>query len=88
VILILDRRPVILNDKEEELCRVAFGSIDKRDFLKMASLARWVDLSPGEAIVEKGHQICEAIVLISGETKLFSMARPPSRTVPDSSSGM
>jgi hypothetical protein len=69
VILILDRRPVILSDKEEELYRVAFGSIDKRDFLKMESLARWVDLSPGEAIVEKGHQISEAIVLISGETE-------------------
>jgi hypothetical protein len=69
VILTLERRPVILSDKEEELYRVAFGSIDKRDFLKMASLARWVDLSPGEVIVKKGQQISDAIVLISGETE-------------------
>jgi Popeye protein conserved region len=67
VFLILDRRPVILSDKEEELYRVAFDSIDKRDFLKLVSLARWVDLSPGELIVKKGHHISEAIVLISGE---------------------
>jgi hypothetical protein len=69
VILALDRRPVILSDKEEELYRVAFGSIDKRDFLKMASLARWSDLSPGEVIVKKGDHISKAIVLISGETE-------------------
>jgi hypothetical protein len=69
VILILDRRPVILSDKEAELYRVAFGSIGKRDFLKMANLARWVDLSPGQVIVKKGHRIAEAIVLISGETE-------------------
>lgn len=66
-ILALDKRPVILSDREEELYRAAFDSIDKRDFLKMASLARWLDLSPGEVIVKKGRHISEAIVLISGD---------------------
>jgi Popeye protein conserved region len=69
VVLALDRRPVVLSDREGELYRVAFGSIDKRDFLKLASLARWLDLSPGEVIVEKGRHASEAIVLISGETE-------------------
>src|SRR5580704_13436153 len=67
VTLILDRRPIVLNDEEEELHRLAFGSVDKRDFLKLASLARWVDFLPGEVIVKKGQQISDAIVLISGE---------------------
>ena len=48
---------------------MAFGSIDKRDFLKMASLARWSDLSHGEVIVKKGRHASEAIVLVSGETE-------------------
>jgi hypothetical protein len=69
VILALDRRPVILSEKEQQLYRVAFRSIDKRDFLKLVSLARWLDLSPGEVIVKKGHHISEAIVLISGEVE-------------------
>src|SRR3984957_17860091 len=69
VILTLERRPVILSDKEEELYRVAFGSIDQRDFLKMASLARWVDLSSGDLIIKEGRQISDAIVLISGEAE-------------------
>ena len=67
VTLILERRPVILGAREEELYRVAFGSIEKREFLKLASLARWVALSPGESIIKKGQQVSNAIVLISGE---------------------
>jgi CRP-like cAMP-binding protein len=58
---------VILSEKEEQLYRVAFSSVDKREFLKLASLARWVDCSPGEVILEKGQPVCDAIVLISGE---------------------
>jgi hypothetical protein len=76
VILALDRRPVILSDREEELYHVAFGSIDKRDFLKLASLARWLEVSPGETIVKKGHHISEAIVLISGETEAVLDGKP------------
>jgi CRP-like cAMP-binding protein len=69
VTLTLERRPVILSDKEAELYRVAFGSIDKREFLKLASLARWVDFSPSDLIIKEGHQISDAIVLISGEAE-------------------
>ena len=69
VTLTLERRPIILSDKEEELYRVAFGSIDKREFLKLATLARWVDFSPGEVIINKGCQISDAIVLISGQAE-------------------
>ena len=67
--LTLERRPVILSDKEEELYRVAFGSIDKREFLKLASLARWVDFSSGDLIIKEGRHISDAIVLISGEAE-------------------
>ena len=67
VSMALERRPVVLNDKEEQLYRVAFSSIDKREFLRLVSLVRWVDCSPGEVIPEKGQQVADAIVLISGE---------------------
>src|ERR1700733_305816 len=67
VAMALERRPVVLSDKEEQLYRVAFSSIDKREFLRLVSLARWVDCSSGEVILKKGQQISEAIVLISGD---------------------
>ena len=66
VAIALERRPVVLSGKEAQLYRVAFNSIDKREFLKLASLARWVDCSPGEVILKKGQQISEAVVVIAG----------------------
>jgi CRP-like cAMP-binding protein len=67
VAMALERRPVVLSDKEEQLYRVAFSSIERREFLRLVSLARWVECSAGEVILEKGQQISEAIVLISGD---------------------
>src|ERR1700724_1157296 len=69
VTLTLARRPVILSNKEEELHRVAFGSIDKRDFLRRRSLARGRTFSPAGEKAKKGSGISDAIVLISGETE-------------------
>src|SRR5579862_7358285 len=37
----MERRPVVLSDKEERLYGVAFRSIDRREFLKLVSLAQW-----------------------------------------------
>jgi CRP-like cAMP-binding protein len=67
VAVILERRPVILSGREEQLYRVAFSSIDKREFLRLVCLVRWVDCSPGEVILAKGQLISHAIVVISGE---------------------
>jgi CRP-like cAMP-binding protein len=67
ITLALERRPVVLGDREERLHRLAFGTVDKREFLKLIALARWTECSPGEVIVAKGRQIPDAIVLISGE---------------------
>jgi CRP-like cAMP-binding protein len=67
IALALERRPVVLSDQEEQLHRLAFSTVEKREFLKLAALARWIDCLPGEVIVRKGQQIPDAIVLISGE---------------------
>jgi Popeye protein conserved region len=66
-VLISERRPVILNEKEEELHRVAFANVDKREFQKMASLARWIELPPDMLIFKKDHRISDAVILLSGE---------------------
>jgi hypothetical protein len=80
VATVLELRPVILSEKEEQLYRVAFTSVDKREFLKLASLARWVDCSPGEVILEKGQPVCDAIVLISGEGHFQQQVRDGAST--------
>jgi CRP-like cAMP-binding protein len=67
VAMLLEQRPIVLSEREEELYRVAFSSIDRREFLRLVSLARWVDCSPGDVILEKGQHILEAIVFIAGD---------------------
>jgi hypothetical protein len=62
-----ERRPVVLSDREEQLYRVAFSSIDKREFLRLASLARWVEFSPGDVILKRDQQISEAVVVMAGD---------------------
>src|SRR4029077_6851381 len=53
VATVLERRPVILSEKEDQLYRVAFSSVDKREFLRLASLPRGGDCSPGAVITQK-----------------------------------
>jgi hypothetical protein len=65
----LERRPVVLGDKEGELYRLAFSSIDKREFLRLVSLAQWIDCSPGEVILKKGQHISDALVLVTGQVE-------------------
>jgi hypothetical protein len=65
VAVALERRPVVLSDREEKLYRIAFRSIDKREFLKLVSLVQWIDCSPGEVILKKGQHISEAIVAVA-----------------------
>jgi CRP-like cAMP-binding protein len=67
VAVALERRPVVLSDREEKLYRIAFSAIDKKEFLKLVSLVQWVDCSPGEVILKKGQHISEAIVAVAGD---------------------
>jgi CRP-like cAMP-binding protein len=90
VATVLERRPVILSEKEDQLYRIAFSSVDKREFLRLASLARWVDCSPDEVILKKGQPVSDAIVLISGEMEAIvssksRMALRPGQLIGDGS---
>lgn len=86
----LERRPVVLSEKEDQLYRIAFTSIEKKEFLALANLARWVDCAPGDVILEKGQPISDVIVLISGEVEaIFAsgtrMAFRPGQLIGDAS---
>jgi CRP-like cAMP-binding protein len=67
IALAMERRPVILSDREEQLHCLAFSTVEKRDFLQLTALVQWADCAPGEVIVRRGQLVPAAIVLISGE---------------------
>jgi len=65
--LLLERRSVVLNPSEAELYKLAFSSIDQRDFLKLGSLARWVDCPAGQVLINKGQTVTQAMIMVRGE---------------------
>jgi len=54
VAIALERRRVVLSDKEEQLYRVAFSSIDKREFLRLVSLAGGSTARPARLFSKRG----------------------------------
>ena len=84
----LERQPVVLSDKEGELHRVAFSSIDRREFLRLANFVQWIDCAPGEVILKKGQHISDALVLVSGQVEAVAggktiMTLRPGRLIGD-----
>ena len=74
-VLIFDRRPVVLSEREAELYRLAFSGTEKREFVKLAALAKWSECEPGQFILRKGQNLAEAIVLISGQVDALADGR-------------
>lgn len=66
-ILLLERRPVVLSPSETELYKLGFSSIDKREFLKLASLARWIDYPAGQILINKGQVVTQAMIIVRGK---------------------
>jgi CRP-like cAMP-binding protein len=69
VLLLLERRPVILSPEEETLYGLAFTSMEKREFLKLLSLATWADCSADERLLEKGKKASEVMIMLSGKVQ-------------------
>ena len=93
VFLYLERRPVVLGDREASLHRLAFGSIDRRDFVRLMGFARWTDCEAGDTILAAGSQNYDAIVLVSGPVEAVldgrsMMAFRPGQLIGNAYSGL
>lgn len=67
ILLMLERRPVVLSEEEENLYQLVFSPMDKRDYLKLLSLAEWVEFESGEKIAEKGMPLSNVMIMVSGQ---------------------
>jgi len=65
--IMMERRPVVLAPDEETLYRLAFRSIDRRKFARLAGLGRWRDAEKGQALSKEGERVNEILALISGK---------------------
>ena len=64
--IILERRPVVLTPDEETLYQLAFGSLDRRKFARLAGLGEWRDAEKGQQLLRAGEQLREVYALTSG----------------------
>lgn len=65
--IMMERRPVKLTPDEETLYRLAFRSIDRRKFARLAGLGRWQDAEKGQELAKEGERVNEILALISGK---------------------
>lgn len=64
VLLILEKRPVFLGEKELQLYRSIFSTLKPREFTKLLALAEWRKAKPGDVLLEQDRPV-DALMLIS-----------------------
>ncbi len=67
VLLLLERRPVQLNDEEQRLCELVFRTMTPREMTKILKLATWRDVPAGVCFVEQGRPLDQLMIIYSGE---------------------
>lgn len=67
VILILERRPVVMTDEQTKLYETIFHTLKPRDFLRFLKVADRREAEPGEVIIEEGGPVGGVILLVDGQ---------------------
>lgn len=69
--LLLERRPVRLEAKEERLFHLAFRTLTPREFMKLASIGEWVRVEGGDEIVSAGAPVTRLQCLYEGQASVL-----------------
>ncbi len=65
--ILLERRPVKLNDDEQRLCELVFRTMTPREMLKILKLATWHEADANECFVPRGEPLDRLMVIFSGK---------------------
>jgi hypothetical protein len=68
--LILERRPVRLEQEAQRLYQLVFRSLTPREFVKLLSIARWDSASASARLVERGMHLDRMMVIVAGSTSV------------------
>ena len=68
--LLLERRPVKLNDDERQLCQIAFRTLTPREMKKILKLSSWSNAILGECFVSKDEPLEKLILIYSGQASV------------------
>jgi hypothetical protein len=68
VLLLLERRPIRLSERDARLYRQVFRSLTPREFVQLLALGRWEEATPETRIVERAQSLDRLMVIASGRT--------------------
>ncbi len=71
-VLLLERRPVSLSQKEQVLYQAAFRSLTPREFLKLINIASWKTAESGEQLVNEGEVSDKVLVIYEGKVSIVA----------------
>ncbi len=71
VILMLEKRPVVLNADEQKLYSLAFKTLKPREFLALTRIGEFRDGAAGEAVIVQGEQSPHISILIDGKASIY-----------------
>lgn len=69
-ILLLERKPVQLNEEEQQLYRMVFRALKPREMLKLLKLATWTTADPGQRVIEQNAILNNLMVVYSGHASV------------------
>jgi hypothetical protein len=65
--LLLERRPIQLNEEERRLCELVFRTMKPREMMKILRHGVWRTAEVDECLVNRGHALDELMVIYSGK---------------------
>jgi hypothetical protein len=68
VLLFLERRPVVLSEREQRLYQLVFRSLTPREFVKLLAVGRWEEAPESERLVEAGKALDRFMIIFAGKT--------------------
>lgn len=65
--LLLERRPIELNEEERRLCELVFRTMKPREMMKILRQGTWRAAEVDDCLVNRGHALDELMVIYSGK---------------------
>jgi len=65
-VIIYEKRPVHMNDKNTELYETLFSNMTPVEFLKISKIAKWVTLKSGRIVINQGKPVKELVLIYNG----------------------
>lgn len=66
-VLLMERRPVTLSEREQRLYHMLFRTLTPREFLKLLKLARWQEATEERRLLSQGDAVSDVVVIFEGK---------------------